>query len=116
MLDNLWRRLCNPGYTYHLQEKIAQARLRTKGQVTVPNGSYIYWRNNYYKKAGFNGWWFICLLGIGAVVLGYLGLRNPIATGKTISVLIGLAIILGGCARIIGLIGINKFEKFLKGV
>ena len=67
-----------------------------------------------YRKAGFGGWWFICLLGIGAVVLGYFGLKNPITTGKTLSWLIGIGIILSGCARIIGLIGISKFEKLLK--
>ena len=43
----------------------------------------------------------------GAVVLGYFGLKNPITTGKTLSWLIGIGIILSGCARIIGLIGIS---------
>ena len=64
-----------------------------------------------YKQVGFGYWWCILILGIAAVVLGFLGLKNPVATGKTLAVLIGLAVILTGCAYLVALRGINRLQK-----
>jgi len=68
-----------------------------------------------FKKVGFNGWWCICLLGVAAAVLGFFGLRNPVAAGRTLSSLIGLAIICSGVAHIVALVGLNRFEKAVIG-
>ena len=64
-----------------------------------------------YKKVGFSYWWVILLLGICGIVLSILGLRNPDVTAVTLSTLIGISIISVGCAYILALAGINKFEK-----
>lgn len=64
-----------------------------------------------YKKYGFQYWWVLFILGLGAAVLGFFGLRNPDASAVTLSTLIGIAIIAVGVAYICALCGIKKFEK-----
>lgn len=64
-----------------------------------------------YKKAGFSNWWLILLLGICATVLGFLGMRNLAATAATLSVLIGIALILSGLANIFAVIGVSRLER-----
>lgn len=67
-----------------------------------------------FKKVGFSGWWCILLLGIAGAVLGFLGLRYPLAAGTTLTTLIGLAIIFEGVSYLVGLSAARKFEKFFK--
>ena len=67
-----------------------------------------------FKKVEFSGWWCILLLGIAGAVLGFLGLRNPLAAGTTLTTLIGLAIIFEGVSYLVGLSAARKFEKFFK--
>ena len=69
-----------------------------------------------YKKVGFGSWWLILLLGIAGAVLGFLGMRNPETSAKTLSTLIGLGIIADGIAYIVGFVGIKRFEKFVEGI
>ncbi len=69
-----------------------------------------------YKKVGFSFWWCILLLGIAGAVLGFIGLRNPIAAGTTLSTLIGLGIIASGISYLVALLGIGKFEKHIQHV
>lgn len=64
-----------------------------------------------FKQVGFSYWWVICLLGVAAAVLGFLGLRNPVAAGKTLTLLIGLGVIANGISYLVAVSGINKFEK-----
>lgn len=64
-----------------------------------------------FRKVGFPHWWLMLLLGIGSIILGYFAFRQPVATGMTISILIGLGIIFNGLNRIAVLIGISHFEK-----
>ncbi len=66
-----------------------------------------------FKKVGFGMWWCMCLLGIAGVVLGFLGLRDPITAGKTLTTLIGLGIIANGLFYLVAFFGIKKFEKLL---
>jgi uncharacterized membrane protein HdeD (DUF308 family) len=68
-----------------------------------------------FKKAGFGAWWCIFLLGLASAVLGFFGLRNPEVAGKTLSTLIGLAVILCGLAHFVGLAGAKKFEHLITG-
>lgn len=67
-----------------------------------------------YKRYGFSAWWVLFLLGIAGVVLGIFGLRNPDVSAKTLSVLIGISLIVLGIAYIVALCGVNRFEKQVK--
>lgn len=64
-----------------------------------------------YKKAGYSGWWLMLIFGIAGIVLGIFGLRAPIITAGSLSVVIGIAIIDIGIAHFFGFAGIKKFEK-----
>ncbi|MCR5014652.1 MAG: DUF308 domain-containing protein [Bacteroidales bacterium] len=67
-----------------------------------------------YKRVGFAYWWVILILGVAAAVLGILGLRNPVASGYTISTLLGIAIIAFGIANLVAFFGLNKLGKAFK--
>ena len=82
----------------------------------IVEGILVAVRSFDYKQVGFGGWWGMLLMGIAAVVLGVLGLRNPDITGKTLSTLIGLGIVFAGAAYLVALGGINRFEKKVKEV
>ena len=64
-----------------------------------------------FKKFGFGNWWCICLLGIVAAALGILGFVYPKVAGETLSVLIGIGILLSGVAYLVALFGVNMFER-----
>ena len=64
-----------------------------------------------YKKVGFPMWWVLLLLGAGAAVLGYFGVKNLDVTAGVLSAIIGIAIIANGLAYILAVIGVNRFEK-----
>ena len=63
-----------------------------------------------YKKSGYKGWWLILLMGIGSAALGILCLRNPDVSVKTLSLMIGIGLIVLGAAYLIALIGIGRFQ------
>ena len=69
-----------------------------------------------YKQVEFRYWWCILILGIGGVVLGFLGLSDPVAAGKTLSLLVGMGVISEGISFLVTLGGINRFEKKVKEV
>ena len=66
-----------------------------------------------YKKFHFDFWWVLLLIGIVAVVLGILGLRNPLVAANTLSALISIGIILLGVSYLVAVFGINKLQKAL---
>ena len=68
-----------------------------------------------FKKVNFKYWWCILLLGIAGIVLGFLGLRNPVASAKALSLLIGISITLLGVAYLVAFFGLNQFDKAVKG-
>ena len=67
-----------------------------------------------YKKADYQGWWGLLLMGIAVVVLGFFAMKNLDVTGKTISILFGCAVTLLGVAYLVAFFGINKFQKKVK--
>ena len=69
-----------------------------------------------YKRYGNKQWWLMLLMGIASVVLGFVAMLNPTATGATISVLIGLAIIFNGLVRLVAFSGIKKVQHRVSGV
>ena len=64
-----------------------------------------------YKKAGYQYWWALLLLGIAAAVFGVFALRNPDISALTLSKMIGIGIIVLGLAHLSALCGIKKIEK-----
>ena len=68
------------------------------------------------KKAGFPHWWVMLCFGILTAILSVLSFRNPVATGITMSVLLGLAIISNGINRFVLMFGLNRFQKRLKAI
>ena len=69
-----------------------------------------------YKQVEFKFWWCILILGIGGAVLGFLGLRDPAAAGKTLSILVGIGVISEGISFLVTLGGIKRFENNVKKV
>ena len=67
-----------------------------------------------YKQVDFKYWWCVFLLGVAGAVLGFLGLRNPDVAGKTLSILVGIGVIVEGISYLVTLGGINRFEKRVK--
>ena len=67
-----------------------------------------------YKKADYQGWWWLLLMGIAVVVLGFFAMKNLEVTGMTISIMFGCAVMLLGFDYIIAFFGINKFQNKLK--
>jgi uncharacterized membrane protein HdeD (DUF308 family) len=66
-----------------------------------------------YKRVGYPYWWSFLIFGILATALGIAGLRNPADAGKWLSTLIGLGLVMIGCAHFGALTGIKHFEKAL---
>ena len=67
-----------------------------------------------YKKAEYQGWWGMLLMGIVVVVLGFFAMKHLDVTGKTLSILFGCAVTLLGIAYLVAFFGINKFQKKVK--
>ena len=67
-----------------------------------------------YKQVEYKWWWCILILGICAAVLGGLGLKNLDVASVTLSVLVGIAVIVNGVSYLVTLGGINRFEKRVK--
>ncbi len=69
-----------------------------------------------YKRVGFPMWWVLLLLGAGAAVLGYFGLKNLDVTAGVLSAIIGIALIANGVAYILAVVGMTRFEKRVDGL
>jgi uncharacterized membrane protein HdeD (DUF308 family) len=67
-----------------------------------------------YKKSKFSSWWVLLLLGIAVILLGILALRNLNVAGKTLSLMIGIGIIVSGLGNLFALTGIKQLEKHVK--
>ena len=67
-----------------------------------------------YKKADFQGWWWLLLMGIAVIVLGFFAMKNLEVTGMTMSIMFGCAVTLLGIAYIVAFFGINKFQRKVK--
>jgi len=55
----------------------------------------------------------LAIAGILLIVLGILGLRNPLVAADTLSALISIGIILLGVSYLVAVFGINKLQKAL---
>ncbi len=64
------------------------------------------WAQTAAKNAGW-----IIVLGVVTVIAGFLAMGSPLATGLAVVVLIGIALVIGGVARIFGAFGAGSFGQ-----
>lgn len=84
--------------------------------VTVQGISIVVQSFDYRNKARYPYWWGILILGICATALGILGLWKIEISARTLSVLIGLAVIANGMAHLVAVSGIGGFQRALKSL
>ena len=64
-----------------------------------------------YKRAGYDRWWLMGLLGLCSLILGFLALRNPDGVGTIFGVLLGVGIFANGIERIVAIIALKHIEN-----
>ena len=69
-----------------------------------------------YKRAGYNRWWLMLLLGLCSVVLGIAALCRPASSGVALGILIGLGIMANGVVRLVALSAIRRIEGRVQDV
>lgn len=67
-----------------------------------------------FQKAGFSYWWILLCLGIIGVIASVWSFYHPVATGITMSLMLGMGIMANGLYRFVALAGLNRFEKEIK--
>ena len=67
-----------------------------------------------YRKVGFRLWWANLILGIASTILGFLSFSVPGVGGTTLSICVGLGLILIGAVYLMAIFAINRFERKLK--
>lgn len=82
---------------------------------TLFSGINIAIRSFDFKQVGFSLWWLILIMGIAGAAFGVCALINPMVAVVTITLFIGISLILRGVAYFVEVAGINKFEKVLEG-
>jgi len=63
------------------------------------------------KKAGLKGWWVQLITGILTVIIGYTITFNPVAGMLTITMFMGIAILLFGIYNVVLAFGLKKFHE-----
>jgi uncharacterized membrane protein HdeD (DUF308 family) len=63
------------------------------------------------KKAGLKGWWIQLITGILTVIIGYTITFNPVAGMLTITMFMGIAILLFGIYNVVLAFGLKKFHE-----
>ena len=66
--------------------------------------------SSWAQTAAKNARWII-VLGVVTAVAGFLAMGSPLATGLTVVVFIGMALVIGGVARIIGAFSAGSFGQ-----
>lgn len=64
------------------------------------------WAQGAAKNAGW-----LMVLGVVTVIAGFLAIASPLAAGLGVSVLIGIALIVAGIARIFGVFSVGSFGQ-----
>lgn len=67
-----------------------------------------------YKRAGYDRWWLMSLLGLCSMVLGFFALRNPAGVGTIFGILLGIGIFANGVERIIAYGGLKRIQNRLR--
>ena len=69
-----------------------------------------------YKRAGYNKWWLMTLLGVCSILFGFLALRNPGETGAFLGILLGIGILANGIIRLVAFFGLKKIENKVRDI
>lgn len=67
-----------------------------------------------YKRAGYDRWWLMSLLGLCSMALGFFALRNPAGVGTIFGILLGIGIFANGVERIIAYGGLKRIQNRLR--
>lgn len=67
-----------------------------------------------YKRAGYDRWWLMALLGLYSLILGFFALRNPAGVGTIFGVLLGVGIFANGIERIVAITALRRIQKQLQ--
>lgn len=67
-----------------------------------------------YKRAGYERWWLMLILGVCSMFLSFLAMRNPTGVGNFMGLLLGLGILANGVERIVAFFGLKRIEKQAK--
>ena len=79
----------------------------------IIEGANLAIRSFDYKKIGFKLWWMNLIFGIAATILGFLSFSVPGVGGTTLSLCVGIGLMLVGIVYFVALFAINRFEKRL---
>lgn len=79
----------------------------------IIEGANLAIRSFDYKKIGFKFWWINLVLGILSTILGFLSFSVPGVGGTTLSLCVGIGLMIVGIVYFIALFAINRFEKRL---
>ncbi|MGN0201999.1 MAG: HdeD family acid-resistance protein [Candidatus Cryptobacteroides sp.] len=79
----------------------------------IIEGTNLAIRSFDYRKIGFKAWWINLVLGLASTLLGLLSFAVPGLGGKTLSICIGIGLIVIGIVYFIALFAINRFDRRL---
>ena len=79
----------------------------------IMEGANLAIRSFDYRKIGFRMWWMNLALGLLSAVLGFLSFSVPGVGGRTLSLCIGIGLMVVGLVYFVALFAINRFERKL---
>ena len=79
----------------------------------IMEGANLAIRSFDYRKIGFRMWWMNLALGLLSAVLGFLSFSVPGVGGRTLSLCIGIGLMVVGMVYFVALFAINRFERKL---
>ena len=69
-----------------------------------------------YKRAGYDRWWLMALLGLCSLILGFFALRHPAGVGTIFGVLLGVGIFANGIERIVAFTALKGIQRRLQDI
>ena len=67
-----------------------------------------------YKRAGYDRWWLMALLGLCSLILGFFALRKPAGVGTIFGVLLGVGIFANGIERIVAITALKRIQNRIR--
>ena len=69
-----------------------------------------------YKRAGYDRWWLMSLLGLCSLLLGFFALRNPANVGTFFGILLGIGIFANGVERIVAYTALKGIQRRVRDI
>lgn len=69
-----------------------------------------------YRKAKYDRWWLMLLLGICGVALGFLAMCHPEGAGAFLGILLGLGIFANGVVRLVAFVALRRIDKQIRDI